>query len=177
MHHLSLLYYDRPVIICILNLIYLITYALSHLVLTLTKREISELSTATAVSISQLHQLRSRIRARAQKEDHGHGGRTLLENHIEAHVRRRDILFTHDIDNVINDATVNAIYAEAAYQHQFLKGCQSRVIIAREFVRFWHVRVIPLKRVSISRLIITHFKRIFIYCKIFISHTIQIIQI
>lgn len=168
-------------IICIINLIYLITYALSHLVLTLTKREISKLSTATAVSIGQLHQLRSRIRARAQKEDYRHGGRTLLENHIEAHMRRCDILFTHDIDNIINDATVNAIYAEAAYQHQFLKGCQSRVIIARKFVRFWRVRIIPLKRVSINYHISREFLFIgflkFIFIKIFISRIIQIIRI
>lgn len=122
-----------------------ITHALSYLVLTLTEREISELSTAAAVSIGQLHQLRSRIRARAQKENHGHGRRTLLENHIEAHVRRRDVLLTHDIDNVIDDAAINPIHAEAAYQHQLLEGRQSRVIVARKFVRFWRIRIVPLK--------------------------------
>lgn len=123
-----------------------------------------ELSTATAVSIGQLHQLRSGIRARAQKEDHRHGGRTLLENHVEAHVRRRDVLLAHDIDNVIDDAAVNAIHAKAAYQHQFLEGRHSRVIIAREFVRFRCVRVIPLKRASISRLIMTLFQEDSHFC-------------
>lgn len=88
-----------------------------YLILTLTKREVFELSTTAAITIGQLHQLRSRIRAWAQEEDHGHGGRTLLINHIVAYVRWRDVLFTHDIGNVIDDAAVNAIHAKAAYQH------------------------------------------------------------
>lgn len=80
----------------------------------LTEREIFEFPPAAAVPICQLHQFRGRIRAWAQNENYGHGGCTFLEDHVEAHVRRCDKFLAHDLSDVIDDAAINAIYAETA---------------------------------------------------------------
>ena len=95
--------------------------------------------------LCQLLQVSCRVSPWTEDDDDWRVGGGLVEDVVQTDDRGSDILLFHAVHHKPCDGIVHTVHAEAAQDHELLKGTKALPVLAREGSSFRSIEVVPLQ--------------------------------